>query len=135
MNSDFSNLKKIEARVGISFLRADGIIQVDILAGAEIRISDAIELIEAQTVFAAGKKRPLFIDASKLKSMSRDARNHFGQKQAAENVTALALLTNSPVSRVIGNFFMGLNKPIFPTRLFSSETDAISWLNSHLNEK
>ncbi len=26
------------------------------------------------------------------------------------------LLIGSPVSRVIGNFFMGLNKPIYPTK-------------------
>ncbi len=37
---------------------------------------------------------------------------------------------SSPVSRVIGNFFMGLNKPISPTRLFTDPHKAIQWLHT-----
>jgi hypothetical protein len=32
------------------------------------------------------------------------------------------------VARAIGNFFMGLNKPLIPTRLFTSEAEALGWL-------
>jgi hypothetical protein len=42
--------------------------------------------------------------------------------------SAAALLIGSPLTRAIGNFFMGLNKPLIPTRLFTSETEALAWL-------
>ena len=43
---------------------------------------------------------------------------------------ATALLTSSPVSKTIGNFFMGLNKPLSPTRLFTNSDKAIQWLHT-----
>jgi hypothetical protein len=43
----------------------------------------------------------------------------------------VALLVGSPVTRVIGNFFIGLNKPRWPVRLFRSESDALAWLGGH----
>ena len=37
----------------------------------------------------------------------------------------------SPVSRTIGNFFLGLHRAPYPTRLFSSEREALGWLHDH----
>ena len=45
---------------------------------------------------------------------------------------AIALLVGSPLSRVIGNFFVGLNRSTFPLRLFTSEEEAIAWLRTFL---
>jgi hypothetical protein len=45
---------------------------------------------------------------------------------------AVALLMGSPVSRVLGNLYLGLNKPPIPTRLFTSEEEAKVWLRSFL---
>jgi hypothetical protein len=36
----------------------------------------------------------------------------------------------NPLSRVIGNFFLGLSKTAFPLRLFSDTDNAIAWLRS-----
>jgi hypothetical protein len=33
---------------------------------------------------------------------------------------------------MIGNFFINLNSPAAPTRLFTSEAAAVGWLNAHL---
>jgi hypothetical protein len=46
----------------------------------------------------------------------------------------VALLVGSPMSRAIGNFFIGLNKPLIPTRLFVSEPEALAWLRGFLPE-
>jgi hypothetical protein len=32
---------------------------------------------------------------------------------------------------MIGNFFINLNKPLAPTRLFTSEAAALTWLRTH----
>jgi hypothetical protein len=75
-----------------------------------------------------GKKLPLLVDSRNIKSMEREARVYYAGEEGRKSVSACALLIGSPVSRVIGNFFMGLNKPLVPTRLFTSETEAIEWL-------
>ena len=44
---------------------------------------------------------------------------------------AQALVIDSGPSRVMGNFFLGLNKPRFPTKLFTSEAKAEAWLREY----
>jgi hypothetical protein len=43
-------------------------------------------------------------------------------------VSAVALIVDTPLSRVLGNFFLAVNKPLYPTRLFDNEASALAWL-------
>ncbi|MGQ0829315.1 MAG: DUF7793 family protein [Bacteroidota bacterium] len=45
---------------------------------------------------------------------------------------ALALLTRSPLSRMIANIYLTLKKPAYPTKVFSDETEARKWLKQYL---
>jgi hypothetical protein len=78
------------------------------------------------------QKLPLLSDIRQIKSASREAREIFTQpdSEVARSISGMALLVNSTVSRVIGNFFLGFNKPIFPTRIFTNETASRRWLVS-----
>jgi hypothetical protein len=64
--------------------------------------------------------------------MSRDCRKYFAGPETARVEASVALLVMSPLTRAIGNFFMGLNKTLVPTRLFTSEDDALIWLREFL---
>ncbi len=55
--------------------------------------------------------------------------------QDALAITAIAMLINSPGSRIIGNFFLGINKPSVPTKLFNEKNKAIEWLKQFVNNK
>ncbi len=70
------------------------------------------------------------IDMTGITEISKEARDYFANERTASIQRATALLIGSPVSRVIGNFFMGLNKPISPTRLFTDPSTAIRWLHT-----
>ena len=61
-----------------------------------------------------------------------DARAYYSSDEAARQTCGVALIVGSAVSRVIGNFFIGLNKPPYPTRLFTDEAEAIAWLQKLL---
>jgi hypothetical protein len=45
-------------------------------------------------------------------------------------VFAAALVVESALSRALGSFFIGLSRPIVPTKLFDSLESAIEWLKS-----
>jgi hypothetical protein len=122
----------IETSSAKLFLRKDGIIQVDGRPNAELNLAAAIDAVAAQAVLAAGKKRPLLVNMGLVKSMDRNARVYFAGAEAERNVTAAALVISSMIGRVIGNFFIGLNKSLFPTRLFVSQEEAIAWLRGYL---
>lgn len=52
---------------------------------------------------------------------------------SAENdavTTQVALVAKSPVERMIANFFLGLNKPQVPVRMFTDPDKARAWLGA-----
>jgi len=110
----------------------DGIARTKVKPHAEITIKEAQENSLAVNSFYKEKKYPLFIDSSNIKSITKEARAHFSIQNRETNITSFAILINSPLSRIIGNFFMGLNKPGIPTKLFINEQDAINWLKQYL---
>ena len=93
----------------------------------------AKENVDAQETLRDGMKRRktrVLIDMTTVSEISKEARDYFANERTASIQRATALLIGSPVSRVIGNFFMGLNKPVSPTRLFTDPQKAIRWLQT-----
>lgn len=41
---------------------------------------------------------------------------------------AVAMVTHSATTSIIGNFFLSLNRPGYPCRLFSEDEQALGWL-------
>ena len=75
-------------------------------------------------------KTRVLIDMTRITEIAKEGRDYFANERTASIQRATALLIESPVSRVIGNFFMGLNKPMTPTRLFTDPKKAIKWLHT-----
>ena len=110
----------------------DGIVRTKVKKGAEVSVENARENSAAVNALYADRKFPLLIDSRGIRSMSRDARNQFTTKGRETNTMAFAIIIDSSVSKVVGNFFLGINKPAVPTRLFDNETDAEAWLKTLL---
>ena len=110
----------------------DGICRTKTKPMAEIYLKEALENTAAVTSFYKTKKFPLLIDARNVKFMEREARKHFSTNGRDTKINSFAVMVKSPLSRVIGNFFMGLNKPEVPAKLFDIEADAISWLKQYV---
>ena len=122
----------IEFEAGRLWLREDGLVHAVAKPGAEMTLADAREEIAVIGKIGRGKGLPLLVDFKNLQSQDRGARTYFAGEETAKAVTACAILISSPLSRVIGNFYMGLNKPVTPTKLFTSESEAIDWLKEFL---
>ncbi len=97
-------------------------------AGATVPLTEAKLCTDSMARILNGKKTPALIDIRNIKSVDREARIHYAGAATGNIFTAAALLIDSPMTKTIGNFFLGINKPTVPTKLFSSEEEAISWL-------
>ena len=73
---------------------------------------------------------PCLFDIRLLKSITKEARDYLADK-GNELVAASALLVESALIRVIANFFITVNKPKNPTRIFTNENEAIRWLEKY----
>jgi len=96
--------------------------------GASMELDDARAALDATFQVAGGVRRPVLVDFRGIRAESKAAREYFVSDEAVERYSAVAILIASPVSRVIGSFFMRLSRHRVPTRLCSSEADAIDWL-------
>jgi hypothetical protein len=110
---------------------AEGVAMITWVSGAVITGDLArLTLIELATL-TGSRRVAVLADIRNLKSMTREARKHYGR--VTDAVSAIALLAASPATQVIANFFLGLNRPDVPTEMFTDEAQARAWLRRHLS--
>lgn len=97
---------------------------------ARLNIAAVERLTKAQGI----DKTRLLVDMRQIRSVSREARTLYAGPTNALSMCAVALVTDSSASRVLANFFMALNKPETPTRVFTDTESAVAWLREHSNE-
>lgn len=100
--------------------------------GAEVTLDDARANVALCLERNEGRRRPLLVDLREVKSQTAEARAYLAGPDGNKVSQAVGLLVASPASRVLGNFYLGLNKPSIPTRLFTSEEEARAWLRGFL---
>lgn len=122
------NIPQGGERTRTCVLWEDRVIRGRFLAGAEVTLDDARENIAVTARLTKGKQRPVLVDLRQVRSQSADARAYLAGPDATRVSLAVALLISSPLSRAIGNFYLGFNRPEVPTRLFTNEDSAIAWL-------
>lgn len=122
----------IETAKAHIWLREDGILHVEWLPGVDETLEDAQATAAACVQLGGGQRRPALADIRHMKSETRESRDFWASKERSEHFTAAALLISSGVSRVLGNFFLGVAKPGYPTKLFTSEALAIEWLRDYI---
>jgi hypothetical protein len=69
---------------------------------------------------------PILVDMRALARLERSGREHFASDHGG--VSAIALLTASPVTRMMANFFIGMRRMPIPIQMFTDETASIAWL-------
>lgn len=109
-----------------------GIVVCTVLDNSYVTEEDARENIDAVQELANGKSIPVLVDIRRSKGISKEARAFLASADIPPIQCACALLVESAISRVIGSFFLGLNKTHFPLRLFTNEQDAREWLQTFL---
>lgn len=119
----------IKTRTASIWLRNDGIVQVAHDIGTEDTLANERELLAAgRRLIGEDQKALILGDIRGLRGSSLEAREFGKSEEVVRAVFAMAILIGSPVSRTIGNFFLSLRKPAYPTRLFTSESEAVDWL-------
>jgi hypothetical protein len=109
----------------------EGIVRTEAFAGSEQTRADAEEVV-ALRLGMTGRPRPILVDIRRIKSIDHDARAYFASPAGSAELTAVALVIDSPLTRVIANFYLGIHRPGVPTRMFTAEGAALAWLRRFL---
>ncbi|MFH1682495.1 MAG: STAS/SEC14 domain-containing protein [Candidatus Woesearchaeota archaeon] len=110
------------------WLGEDQVARVFFSPNAQVTLQDAKDHFAACLKASRGERHPVLVDIRNLKSVEHPARKFFADESFSKFTKASALLVGSPLSKVLGSFFIGLNRPPYPIRIFSSEDEALEWL-------
>ncbi|MDB5557013.1 MAG: hypothetical protein JWL86_6997 [Rhizobium sp.] len=120
----------IETTTCVFPLHAGGYLQALMKTGCEMELEHAKDNIAAIQSLGGGKALVL-VDMRGVRPQSRSARQYFAGPGAEKATKAVALLIGSPVSSVLGNFFLRFGPHLVPTALFTAEDAALRWLMEH----
>ncbi len=73
-----------------------------------------------------GRRSPLLVDMRDTGPQDRRTRAEWTSRSGLQS--AVALIVGTPLSRMLGNLLLNVNKPKFPVRLFDKEASAVAWL-------
>jgi hypothetical protein len=105
-----------------------GICHNEYIPETTLSLEESKNELKVISEIADGNPIPILVYLINVKSIPRECRELYASEGTAKIISGAALLIGSPVSRVIGSFFLGLNKPRVPVKLFTSKSDAIKWL-------
>lgn len=109
-------------------LRPDGIIDYNYTTEGTVDLDVAQRALAAAAELIS-EPAPSLVRINRLREVTREARICFAQNDKDQRVSSkIALITDSPLARIIGNFFMGLNSNAMPIALFSDAEPAVDWL-------
>jgi hypothetical protein len=108
------------------WLRPGGIVHLNWAPGVAIELAEAVAATEAIAGSTEGRRTLALIDAGEGTTQDRAARLEFALRH--DPVSAVALVVGTPISRMMGTFFLSVSKPVAATRLFDDEASAIAWL-------
>lgn len=67
---------------------------------------------------------------TKTQPLSKEVREYIS-KELPKYIKAMALISDSSMGKIIGNFFIKLNTPPYPTQIFSNKEKAVKWLKQY----
>jgi hypothetical protein len=119
--------ERIKTRTSEVWVDDSGVLHGREAPGTETSLEDAKELVAALRKAAGGVRRPLVMNISESKSVTREARAYLAGDEMAKTTVVIALVVGSALARALGSFFLTFNRPKFGVRLFGSEGEALSW--------
>ena len=128
MVTSSSILKKIETPVGSVSLLDNNILHTDTVAKVEIDVAICEEIHQVALEVTGGKAYPNLFTFTKYVIPDADSRNFMLLPKRLALSCADAFVIRSLPQKIIGNFYLRINKPPIPTKIFSTEGEAIEWL-------
>lgn len=109
----------------------EGFHRVRITGTGKLTLEDARAMHAARlSLGASGRGLLVLVDIATRPSPSREA-GEFTRRPEVQRLTrAMALVTPSLLTRHLGNAFLAVMRPDYPTRMFGDEAAAVGWLTT-----
>lgn len=100
-----------------------------ILLGSEtLNGDDAREIHSWVKDLGGGRRMQVIFDAGEEGLVDHDFRVYIASEESMEQLDRAAVVVTNTAQKLIGNFFMRVNKPSRPVKIFDHLEDAVEWL-------
>lgn len=130
--NEVSLVKTINNPSATISLRSDGIIQIEIKPNTTLQLSDGHEMVKAFAELGGGKKHPLLFIAGDFALANAEARYYASGKEANQYTLASVFVVKNIAQKLMGNAYITFNKPVTPTKIMTSQEEAVKWLKTFL---
>ena len=126
----------VEKKVKLKTLLDDDFHKIDLEDGiliatwkvSKIDISAAKEVSASRHKLTSGKKYPILVKMNSIKESTVEARDFLASEEACIDIIATALCVDSVLGDYNSSFFISINKPAIPIKIFNDEAKAKEWL-------
>lgn len=115
-------------------IRKDGIMHLHIKNELNVEFEDVQNVYKETQRLLEGKRYATLFTMTRLVTPDEQSRKFMASKERHERVIADAFVIKSLPQRLIGNFYLRINKPPSPTKLFVSEENALEWLKAQVEK-
>lgn len=126
--------EKIETSVADVFYD-DGIMHICFKKDSIVELEHIEEIIEVRRGLQQGERTLTLVDTGKLWRVEKDARQKAASSNMINQNIALAIIAKTLANRLIANFYMKVDKPNVPTKMFNNYEEAKAWLKSDPTKK
>lgn len=96
---------------------------------SSIDLSAAKQIVQDRIQFQKQTEYPVYCDIRGMKRADKAARDFLAQ-EGSSYTKVVAIVVDSPMTKIIGNFYLGLNKPTTPTKMFTDKQEALDYLST-----
>src|SRR5687768_5882136 len=94
---------------------------------AAIDLNAAKQIVDDRVRFQQQIDYPILCDIRGIRNIDIAARD-FLAKEGSSYTKGVAVVVDTPMTKIIGNFYLGLNKPVAPTKMFTAKEEALAFL-------
>lgn len=124
-----SGTRVLETEVAILEIK-EGIIYARYKPDIVVTLELAKKMVKQRVDFAENVSYPAVVFIDGVKSITKEARDYLAE-EGTTGLIAGALVMKSIYSTFIGNFFLKLTKPPFPSKIFTDVNEAVKWLEQY----
>jgi len=126
------SISKITLKHSTIILREDGILELHTHDDHVYEVSDVIENVEAFGKLTNHQGSPVVIIGGSFTSTSSEARKFMASAESLKYSKCEAFVLNSLPQRILINFYIRIDKPLVPTKVFKTKEEAILWCRTYL---
>ena len=130
MGGVYKIIEKMEVHNTRVELRDDGIIQFFYADNMEYTMAETHELETAVEAMTKGVTHMSLRIAGKYTTVDTELMKYLSRGRGTLFTLADAFVIHSPAQKILANFYLHINRPILPTKVFNKVEDAEKWLLS-----